>query len=237
MSEQQPPAPTVTQMVYVPDIVLAERFQIRRKLDAGTVARYAKALKAGAVFPPIIVAKVGGATVLVDGWHRLKAGAADDDYIDAVVITATEREILWLSAQANDKHGLPLKASERVDAFNAYIRARKHIVPGKGLRSYRDIALDLGGTNSYSTIRRWMMKYHRRIAHQYKAEQYGVRGGLRDRPQRGDGFTSAALSGLEAARTSYTGIADPQNRGEVIEAATAMLREMRESAEWETPDY
>ena len=132
--------------VLIADLVRDRSFQVRAGLDRATVTRYANVLKAGITMPPIRVAVVDGAAVVVDGWHRLAAvELLGGTTIEAVVVEASERDARWMAAQANLQHGRPLKSVEVREAFRFYIRARKHRAGGR-LRSYREIAQDLGGS-------------------------------------------------------------------------------------------
>ncbi len=148
-----------TKLVQVKDIQRNPDYQIRGKLDRGTIHRYATAYKQGSELPPITVAKVGQGLLLVDGWHRLYAMASLGwNAVEVEIIETTERDALWLAASANLNHGLPLKSREYRKAFKAYIRAGQNRLPGGRLKSYRDIATDLGGHKSHGTIRNWMRR-------------------------------------------------------------------------------
>lgn len=131
--------------------------QVRGSTEQTTVSRYRTAMKNGEKFPPLSVADVGGALVLVDGFHRRAA-------YEALGICDAEAEIFtcrsldeaeWEAFKANMRHGQRLKAKAFRPAFRAYIRAKKHIGRGGTLQSYREIAHALVEV-SYSTIRRWM---------------------------------------------------------------------------------
>jgi hypothetical protein len=114
--------------------------------------------------PPIKVALIEDARVVVDGWHRLAALEKIGRYeVEGEIVKATAREALWLAAQANLEHGLPLKSPEIRAAFRAYIRAQQHRGPRGNLKSYRQIAQELGGVRRYTTIRNWMKKDFRKI--------------------------------------------------------------------------
>lgn len=79
--------------VEVADIVTRADWQVRFKMDAGTVKRYASAMRAGAAFPAVRIARIDGALYLVDGWHRLEAVRVNgESSVDAVVSDMTEAE-------------------------------------------------------------------------------------------------------------------------------------------------
>jgi ParB-like chromosome segregation protein Spo0J len=62
-----------SEAVLISTLLRDPRFQVRKKLDAHTVSRYASAFSSGRPMPPIKVARIEGALVVVDGWHRLAA--------------------------------------------------------------------------------------------------------------------------------------------------------------------
>jgi hypothetical protein len=134
-------------------------------MDDGVVARYANVIASGRLMPPIKVALVNGAPVVVDGWHRIAAHEwRGEKQITAHVVIATEREAQWLAAAANLSHGLPLKPREVRTAFRAFIKARQHIRQTGRLLSYRDIAEAMGGLVVHTTLRNWMKADFPRIA-------------------------------------------------------------------------
>lgn len=224
--------------VEIASIIKHEQFQARKGLTLGTVKRYAMALKQGAAFPPITLARMPrtGALVLIDGWHRLAAGMSDGrGFIEAVVVDATVREAEWLAVKLNQQHGERFKASELRGNFRKYIKARKHRLPDGKLKSYRVIAQELGGDRSYSTIRNWMRKDHRIIFYQYAADEEQQKwpdGGLVELPEI-DRFAVAAHAGLDQVETSFTGVESQARRAGIIERIGAMGQELRLSAEWD----
>jgi len=81
--------------------------QPRAQLDQGVVEEYAEAMKAGAVFPPVVVFYDGTSYWLVDGFHRVEAAKR----IGATKIAAdlhprTLREAILHSVGVNATHGL-----------------------------------------------------------------------------------------------------------------------------------
>lgn len=148
--------------VLIQDIIRDRTFQVRTKLNSGTIAGYATRFKAGGALGPVELADIDGRWVLLDGWHRLAAlERLQRDTVEATVEAMTEREARWRAAIANTSHGLPLRKSEEVNVFKAYVRAGKHWKNKHNgvYKSYREIADDLNGMRSYSTIRRWMGKH------------------------------------------------------------------------------
>lgn len=139
--------------------------QVRHKLDAGAVRRYRDMTQAGKEPPPIKVGRLpDGRLFLVDGWHRLEAGAVQlstplagtGNDVLALVADLSEAEVRWESARANMDHGVPLKRSELRRVFGAFIRAGKHKKPRGGLLSYRELSKALG--IGHTTLRNWMMQ-------------------------------------------------------------------------------
>jgi hypothetical protein len=226
------------------DILKDSRFQVRLKLDEGIVGRYLAVYKSGNPMPPIKLAQVNGTLLLVDGWHRLAALELlnESRTIDAEIIEATETEAFWLAAEANLQHGLPLKTVEIREAFRAYIKAKKHRNEHGSLKSYRQIAQELGGLKHYGTIRNWMINDFPRIADQYGPEEApSGKGGLMDNRTRTGSFEATASNALSTAITAFRGITEPTLRGMVIKQTEAVLDEMKSGKPWsyhdESGDY
>lgn len=157
------------------DIIKHAPWQVRRNLDAAAVKKYRDMTKAGSTPPPIKLARVRGKLYLVDGWHRMEAGALqvtrglDGQEVLAEVAPMSDGEARWAAAQANLGHGVPLKAAELHAVFKAYIKAKQHLKPDGTLRSYRDMAPIIG--KPHTTIRTWMLKYFPAVARQMAGER------------------------------------------------------------------
>jgi hypothetical protein len=170
-------------------ILRTETLQVRHKLDKGAICRYRDMTRAGKVPPLIKVAEVteGDTTryYLVDGWHRWEAGAlvtegpAPAALVRALVAPMSMSEAAWVAAEANLGHGVPLKSTERVEVFKAFVRAGKHR-NRQGYLSYRDMAGILGYPSS--TLQRWMHKHFRNIAVRMGSTEGSAPGGLMDAP-------------------------------------------------------
>lgn len=214
--------------VQIRNVIQDQRYQIRAKLNQGMVKRYASAYKNGGSLPPVQVAQVGDALILVDGWHRLAAlTEIGESTAEAKVIPATERAALWLAAQANLKHGLALTSKEIRQAFRAYIKARQHIKGKGGLKSYRDIASDLGGVRSHVAIWGWMIKDFPKVAEQMQEENMPKGdGGLKNTDPEAS-FWAITQHHLDKARAAFNGVNGPEARGRVIHKVEAMLEEMK----------
>lgn len=194
-------APQVT-MVPIAAITQDTRYQTRA-LHGPTVKSYENVLRAGGELPPLTLGQIGSELVLLCGWHRLSAHEAHGAReVRAVVIETKARDALWIAARDNLTHGRPLSRKEKKDAFRFYIRARAHRLPCGGLKAYRSIARDLGGTVTHHTIHNWMWEHYPRIA-----EQMAKDGNDNPAAQRPDGLVirshlQEALDGLRAAENA-----------------------------------
>lgn len=214
-------------MVRIADIVLRSDFQVRIKPDLGIIRRYSTAYKQGADMPPLKVAKVNKALVLVDGWHRLAALERNDQTLAEVEIVPCEslQDARWMAAKANLSHGLPLKARELKPVFQAYIKARQHTPSPGSYKSYREIAADLGGIVSHVTIRNWMKRHYPSI--------FRWMGGL-DEPPHGDGCPDKRITTmkdttkeyLDLALAAFRGVESLEDRRELLKEAERIVQEM-----------
>lgn len=177
-------------------------FQIRAKLDTANITRLTAAYRSGRDLPPIAVVFIEGEPqpLVVDGHHRCSAlEGMGEEMVSIMAQSATKREALWLAAQANSAHGLPLKTSERRRMFGAYITARKHLKQGGVIKSLREIAPEVGV--SYGTVRNWMVKDFPKIASRMGNEMVpGGQGGIQDgKPRPVLDNARNALSAFQAA--------------------------------------
>ena len=220
-------------------LVRNPEFQVRQHLDDATISRYANALAEGRTMPPVKVAAVNGALIVVDGWHRLAAherrGRAE---VEAEIVEATISDAQWMAAAANLTHGLPLRKAEIRTAFRAMIKARRHyashpanakaaegaIRPGT-LLSYRDLAGMLAGLVRHTTLRNWMMQDFPHLARIMRDEAADLRrpGGKRDEEAV---FFNTVKAALDNAKANAGGVRDPDRRGEMIEAARDLLQHL-----------
>jgi hypothetical protein len=212
------------------------KFQVRNKLNEGTVKRYENNYRSGREMPPVKVALVKNVPILVDGWHRLRAlenlGKA---HVEAEVQKATRREALWMAASANLDHGLPLKQRELRAVFRAYIRADRHVLPTGNLKSYREIAADLG--KPHGTIYNWMKKDFPRVAAQLSGDGGGI-GGLPEEPlDAASSHVAAARTAMAKLTAAFSGTSDAADRGMIIDELETALSQMRGSGNWNAPDY
>jgi hypothetical protein len=153
----------IEEMISLDQVVMDDSLQVRSKLDHPTIVKYAEQMAADVDFPPVKIARIADKLFLVDGWHRISAARRNNSVdILAVISDMSREEALWAAAQANLTHGLPIKKGERREVFRAYVRAGQH-KRGLKLKSYRDIASELGGLAGHTTLRGWMQKDFRKI--------------------------------------------------------------------------
>jgi len=80
--------------------------QPREKIVQALVKEYAREMKAGAEFPPVVVFFDGANYWLADGFHRLEAVNLNGwDSIDVDVHQGTRRDAVLCSVSANTEHG------------------------------------------------------------------------------------------------------------------------------------
>jgi hypothetical protein len=87
-----------------------------RPMSRTVVKSYARLMKEGIEFPPVIVFQDDeGVCWLADGFHRVAAAASIDlDYINANLHFGTQRDaILYSLGPANRDHGMPLSTSQK----------------------------------------------------------------------------------------------------------------------------
>lgn len=207
------------------DIIKHAPWQVRAKLDDKAIMRYADMTRAGRVPPPIKVARVKGKLYLVDGWHRMAAGAlqvsrglGSGQEVTALVADMTQAEALWEAAQANMGHGVPLKAKDLHAVFKAFVRAKKHVKPNGVLMSYREIAPHIG--KPHTTIRHWMLRYFPAVAAQMGgAENGNPEASQPPMPDPVEEHKAQALEGL-LNLTQRLDLLTPEARWEVLRNLT-----------------
>lgn len=200
-------------------------------------------MRSGAEFPPIKVANISGALVLIDGYHRVAAcEQIGQAFIEAETIVAKEAEAQWLAAEANLRHGIPLKRAEVRKAFAAFIRTGRYRVTGKGNRptrllSLREISREIGGIIPHTTVRNWLLKDHPRVAKLYAGEEdpWGTADPPAPEPAETI-LTREAEQALRAAVAAARGVQDPERRGQIVATAQGALREIQEAAPWAPPE-
>lgn len=219
--------------VYLSDIVCSDEMQPRAKTDSRMVEHYRLAMSNGAKFPPIVVARLNGTMILVDGFHRAAAMSlrgVHQALADIHDVTSWE-EAHWLAFQSNMTHGVPLKRAELRGAFRAYMKAKRHVDEHGRLKSYRAIATELNGVVSYSGVRRWMKKDFPRV---YRAlsnseDQPRSPGGLVSKASPGRMLTREASMALDQALAAIAGVTDPMSRAMLLEKAKSIVETLEGS--------
>lgn len=241
MSTEQPKAGIEWREEWVPraSIAKVEALQVRKRLDPAAVHRYAELTRAGQVLPPIKLARVataaGPVLYLVDGWHRMEAGALQvmregfeqdtpGEQVLALVADMSEADARWEAAQANMAHGVPLKAAELRQVFRAFIKAGKHRRGRAGLLSYEDIGKAIGKPKS--TIYRWMQADFPKTAKRMSSDGMGNPDAGLNTPEAGPNLgqqvASEALKAIQQAAIAATAM-DPAQRHEVADALRQAL--------------
>lgn len=230
-------AATVARL-YINQLARDEAFQMRAKLDAGAVKRYEGVYRSGKAMPPVKVAQVDGVFILVDGWHRVAAlERLGQTQVEAEVVDTSRDEALWMAAQANLEHGVPLKAKELREVFRAYVRSKRHVLPRGKFKSYRDIGAELG--KPASTIYNWMSKDFPRVAAKMAGhENFKGTGGLQEIPHTPSQL-APAMQSLQQLLAAFQSTSDPDDRGAILTEAKRVVNEMEGSGNWrvEDPDF
>ena len=221
----------------VRDIVRDATFQVRARLDPGVVSSYANVLANDCVMPPVRVAKVNGALILVDGWHRLAAHEIRGiRTVEAEVVNATASEAKWMAAAANLTHGLPLRKAEVRKAFQALIHARRHIAGPRQMHSYRVLAGLLGGLVRHTTVANWMRADFPAIARKMADGDPGRASREAERDEERT-FLNTFNAAVDAANANAPAVRDPNRRWEMAGAVRALLKAIEEGGEMLEGDF
>lgn len=238
------PGPT---RVYLSDLIKPDANQIRKqKFIPATVARYADAMRAADLadvpdtFPPIIVRMIpsadgrGSVPELIVGFHRVAAAQrAGRAWLMAEVVEATDAEARWISAQSNLTHGEPLKSKEHREVFRAYVRAdqcwHRNKQGKQRLKSSREIAADLHGLRSHTTIVAWMRQDFPKLWKQMGGEIAAPAKRTPTDEEQSQQRRDDALRLLAEVESIARTLTDPWHRGEVL-AGLAKARKALEEA-------
>ncbi|MEY9525101.1 hypothetical protein ACVI1J_004069 [Bradyrhizobium diazoefficiens] len=165
-SEEEASEPNPIVVVPVADVATRAEWQVRDQINGALVRDYITHYVHGANMTPLRLADVGGVLVLIDGWHRLFAQKQlGRDAVEATIEELSEADAQWQAAMANTRNGARLaRQSEKRRVFELYMRQGRNRVGRRGLKSYREIARDLGGLASKSSIENWMKKAFPKIA-------------------------------------------------------------------------
>jgi len=236
-------AAAATRKVPLRKIVVKETtIQPRIRTSERTIRDFARAMKAGAEFPPVVLAKVrGGEVVLIDGHHRVAAAKeAGLSHIGAKTLPKgwPARTFGAAAAVLNMKHGQPLKRAEKKDAWRRMMRTGWWWTTD-GHASYRAMADALGNAVSHQTIARWTGEEFPRVA-----ETLSLQAGRGRDNQHGDGDPRMGMladpdkmalldvkDALRAAVKSAEMITDAEMATEALETAQEALQAIRAHAE------
>lgn len=225
-----------TVSVRLADIVLDPTIQVRQALSQPTIRRYADAMRAGQVFPPIKAANVEGACFLVGGWHRVEAARLVGIVsLEAELIDAPRQHLAWLAAEDNLRHGLPLnRGREARTIFRAYVGARRHRTADGGYKSSRQIAQDLHGMKTHQTIINWMRSDFPSV---YRA-MTGAGEEVETSPGTGPDTDplAPAREHLQQVIALARGITNPDRRGELIALLEDVRRGVERAGKWNPYD-
>lgn len=146
-------------------------------VDPVTRQRYAAAMQAGAIFPPILVRSYNGPVSnqfqweLIDGFHRYYAASDISSPIITAIVSTSQESPRTQAVKANAANGLPLSKADWRNAFRAmvedglcFLGGRKYVKEHVKnltpfLRSLRDITKDLhtlGLDISHVSVRSWL---------------------------------------------------------------------------------
>jgi hypothetical protein len=223
-----------TENVRLADLIETEENQIRSRFDRKTAERYESAMLAGSEFPPITVVVLNGAPVLVDGFHRVAAArAVGRRSLSAIVVDAKPEELRWLAAEANMKHGLPLRKAEAREVFRAYVRAGRCFHLSGAVKSSREMANELHGLRTHQTILDWMKKDFRKVWKQMiRSEEPRHDGGEPETVSVDERMKAEVLHHLEKAKAAMRAIKDPDTRGQMIAETEEVVEAMRKLRPW-----
>jgi len=114
--------------------------QMRVERSDGTIAEYAEALERGDTLPPIIVYKIEGEYVLVDGFHRYYAyRKLGRDTILCEIIQGTFDDAREYACCANKAHGLRRSEEDKRNAVQTFFG-----IPGRDTQTNSEVAKKLG---------------------------------------------------------------------------------------------
>ncbi len=121
-------------LIKIDEIELDADIYPRLQVGWLTAFQYAQAMRAGSVFPPILLGKFRRKLFLVDGWHRLQAmKMLHEEYIQATVKKYESKQKMFLDAvKLNIAHGRPISQQEKtriIDKLLQYGMQLKEISP------------------------------------------------------------------------------------------------------------
>ena len=251
--KSEPEEPPGVTLVDIEEIVRNRRFQVRDKIDDNTVRQYAVAMKAGEVFPPVRLARIKGALVLIDGWHRLEArvrlaARARDRKegrkwleVPATIEDMTEREARWAAATANLTHGLRLKRNAREAIFSLFMRTKRYRKADGTYMSSREISSALKGLYSHTAVLKKIQRNHPRVYEDMRRHGEEVHPLTGESPynntQEPTLMREDALGLLEEVRMVARVVTDKSERRAIYDAAKQLLAELEAEGVPEPDDF
>ncbi len=161
----------------------------RNSVDWLISYRYSQAMKSGAEFPPIQVAKFEGKFILVDGMHRINAKKnLKEEYIDAIVRTGLTKDQIYIEAvKANIKHGKSLSAFDKakiiikLEDMKMSLKEISEIIniPSEKLKSFvanRLTTTSIGSKILLKAPLRFLSKSDTQVDESIREEQYPMKG-------------------------------------------------------------
>ena len=102
-------------LLKISELVFDEEIYPRLKIGWKDAYAYAQAMRAGSVFPPIVVGEFQGKLYVVDGWHRIEARKLlREKYVQGCVKRfELTREMFLEAIKLNSTHGRPLTVQEK----------------------------------------------------------------------------------------------------------------------------
>jgi hypothetical protein len=237
------PSPTTPDLswseewVPLSEVIKHQPLQARKKLDGNAVTRYASMTKEGSKPPPIKLARCDGKLYLLDGWHRMEAGALQlqtdltaGAMVLAVVAAMSTDRMPWEAARANVGNGVQYKSGEFRPVFRAFIKSKQHHKGRREYMTYREMAAALGLGVSHVTLFKWTAADFPKLAAALSSKDYGNEGAGTYTPQvktMEEQHNDEAHKALEALSQHAGALDSAVNRWEVLqrlEATSAMLR-------------
>ncbi len=219
-----------TELVLISNIHFDALYQARLGVNNTQVKNYANAMKNGAKFSPVRLAKIEGkkSLTVIDGWHRLKAimllGVA---VTPAIIEPMSAKDALWYASLANLGHGLAVKPTEVRRAFRMFVKSGRHR-KGKEFMSYRELSATLNGRAAHSTIANWMKKDFPKIARAMGGMEHGNSLATNPRVDFQAGYSRQGNEALVRTLVNYKELSCPVARYALYEQASNMVAVMGE---------
>lgn len=232
-------------------VIKHQPLQARKALDKGAVRTYANKTKEGTTPPPIKLARCAGRLYLLDGWHRMAAGALQlqdgtdglggERHVRAVVAAMHKDRMPWEAARANVSNGVQYKYGEYRAVFRAFIKSKQHHKGRGAFMSYREMAAALALGVSHVALYKWTKADFPKLAAALSGKEYGN--------EQAGAYTAETVSmeeqhhgeahkALEALSQHAGALESAGNRWAVLqqlEATAAMLR--AKGVEAPAPDH